>query len=260
MKTNCPASYKKEDIKRKCEKSVSPLESEDKKLIVPVTNVKTRITYGNEYCAQCHGVKEYQPWNLTSYCSAALKEFAEHDDFKQNYPLANLENDTAPMALKSPAYRAENFADLTENSTLPQSLNDLFTESEEASKFIKFDPSTRTFYSVYKEKNFTCSYGRITPKSLEPYLRPCEPFVAECPNFGDQAFVRKCQSYTSIVFDNFGAYKNKDCAACNGVVKKLPGCFSLSVVNGGAASSLFSPVKANGANPCDSAALKDKFC
>lgn len=264
MLTSCPKTYNDTAIRAKCEKSTLPLDKDDLTLIIPATNVNTRITYGNKYCAQCHGERNYRLWNETRYCSVKQTESIRPDDFQQNYPVANLDNDTSSSGLKLPQfYRVENFTDLTENDTLLAQTNDLPNESVEATKHIKFNSTSKTFYSFYNNKNFACSVGRDIPKDLESAVRKCKRFTFECADVSNKTLTEKCRSYTSIVFDNYGSYRNQDCAACNNVAKKLPGCFSESAPPSHAsASSLFSTSNkvTSGLNPCSDPALKDKFC
>lgn len=68
MKTNCPISWTDDYTARQCEKSIQPLDSDDIMLILPVTNPKTEITYGNAFCAYCHNDFEFQPWILIPSC------------------------------------------------------------------------------------------------------------------------------------------------------------------------------------------------
>ncbi|XP_065212340.1 uncharacterized protein LOC135839978 [Planococcus citri] len=262
MITTCPKNYNNITIRNKCEKSTLPLDTDNVKLIIPVTNVNTRITYGNEYCAQCHGVRNYRYWNETRVCSVKHDESIRTDDFRQNYPVANLDNDTSSLNSRTQYYRLENFTDLTENGTsLPQS-DDLYAESLEATKFMKFNSTSKTFYSLYNNRNFACSVARAIPDDLNSSVRKCKKFVSECSIASNKTLTEKCRSYTSIVFDGFTSYRNKECAACNNVTQELPGCFSPPPAFG-AASNLFSTsnkATSGDINPCKNPSLKDKFC
>lgn len=286
MITSCPRSYSDNATRSKCEKSTLPLDEDDVTLIIPVTNVDTRVTYGNKYCARCHGAgqdpeteKNYRLWNETRYCSVKQTESIRPpgpDDFQQHYPVANLDNDTSSSSGsldgKLPQfYRLENSStDLTENDDpwlLPHATstsNDLADESVRATKYIKFNSTSKTFYSIYNNKNFVCSVGRDIPKDLESNVRRCVRFsTMECADVSNKTLTDKCQSYTSVVYDNYGSYRNKDCAACNNVTKNLPGCFSQSKASTqAAASNLFSTNDkvTSGLDPCKDSALKNKFC
>lgn len=89
---------------------------------------------------------------------------------------------------------------------------------------MKFDPITKTFRSVFKDKNYKCWHTWRVPSDLVPLLRPCLPkMISTCSDSRNKNLVHRCKSYTSVVYKLTSAtvnegtkiYKNKDCAECN---------------------------------------------
>lgn len=71
LKTTCPETWTDEEVRSKCNLSTSPLRSDDTSLIIPVTNTIKNITYGNKYCALCHGETDLISWLLSPLCGEA---------------------------------------------------------------------------------------------------------------------------------------------------------------------------------------------
>lgn len=71
MKQSCPASWKRKDIRHKCEKSVS-INLKDPLLMTPVTDRQDNITYGNIFCSLCHGHRigseHHDVWQIGFRC------------------------------------------------------------------------------------------------------------------------------------------------------------------------------------------------
>ena len=199
MKTKCPEYYSITDIRKKCEISSQPLASDDTKLATPVTNLENRITYGNEFCAQCHNDYNYQSWNFTYYCS---------EDVFVN-PLEIIEDKDESSANANPV-----------------PVRDYLWEMNEATKHVEYDPTTKTFRSTFNNRKYTCSYYRFVSEDIRQQIRMCIPSIAECSSTADQTLADKCLSYTGIVYHKNVVYKNEDCAVCNGNQKKnaLSGC------------------------------------
>lgn len=175
-----------------------PLTNDDVKLIIPVTNLGERITYGNEYCAQCRGDLEYQPWVLTYYCS--------EDSFSTWENNVQIVNGTE---------------------------RDYLWETTEAAKYVEFDPITKIFRSTFNNRNYTCPPSVSISESLRPSARLCIPAISSCLNKSDRQMAERCRSYTSIVYDSSTLrYRNKDCAVCNGQKSKLKGCQNLNLEHG----------------------------
>ena len=198
MKTKCPEYYTISSVLEKCVKSSQPLVSDDVKLATPVTNPRSKITYGNEYCAQCHNDYEYQSWNFTYYCS----------------------EDTFVNTLKA-------VEDVDVKATVsPVPERDYLWEMNEAAKHVKYDPLTRTFRSKFNNRNYICSYYRFVSENMRQHVRTCIPNIAECSFSADHGLVEKCLSYTGIVYNKNVVYKNKDCATCNANQQQntLSGC------------------------------------
>lgn len=221
----CPAYYNITEVRAKCENSTQPLVTDNVKLITPVTSTENRITYANEYCAQCHGDWNYQPWTLTYYCS--------EDVFLNTN------------------------SDIGTNNTE----RDYLWETTQAANHVKFDLVTKTFRSTFNNRNYTCPPSISLPETLRPLARLCIPAISKCSNTSDRQAVERCRSYTSIVYDDNTKYKNRDCAICNGKTKKLPGCKERKP-DYSAASSLFSTGnKGSGnANACKDPSVKNKYC
>ena len=202
MKTKCPEHYTIGSVVEKCANSSQPLASDNVKLATPVTNANSRITYGNEYCAQCHNDYDYQSWNFTYYCS----------------------EDTFVNTMKA----VEEVVVVNETATVSPAVpvRDYLWEMNEAAKHVKYDPLTKTFRSAFNNRNYICSYYRFVSESMRQHVRTCVPHIAECSSTADQSLVEKCLSYTAIVYNKNVVYKNRDCANCNGRQRKdaLSGC------------------------------------
>lgn len=247
MKTSCPPDYPNRSVQSKCESSTGPLRSDNRKLFIPVTNIHKNITYGNEYCAICNNDYSYQVWTLTSHCSIVY--------------------DPSPPSTEASSVYSHNFDSTSErlhnrsDAPTTEFVDHYLLDLEEAKKRIRFDPLNKTFFSEYNGKLYECWYRREIPHALVPHFRDCVPVISNCTN-NDELSLELCQSYTSIVFDEYKvAYKNKDCAYCNGVSTNLTGCANPpdTRITG---SSLFTTFdKGSGHKPpCGNAKLKDKFC
>lgn len=202
MKTKCAEYFTIANIREKCEKSSQPLAGDDPKLATPVTNLGNRITYGNEYCAQCNNDYDYQSWNFSYYCS--------EDAFVNTVKTVEDVNETATAG------------------SLP--VRDYLWETNEAAKHVKYDPVTKTFRSTFNNRDYSCSYYRYMSENLRQHVRTCIPSIAECSSAADQSVVEKCLSYTGIVYRKNVVYKNEDCAVCNGSQRdSLKGCPTVTV-------------------------------
>ncbi|XP_065211485.1 uncharacterized protein LOC135839402 isoform X2 [Planococcus citri] len=245
MKTTCPPNYPNQSVKSKCESSMKSLQNENKKLYIPVTNVQKNITYGNEYCAVCNNEFVYIAWNLTTHCS----------------PITN--NDQIPSTEKT-----QQFVSSTEKmsaSTPDSQFIDYHKMNlEEAKKRVRFNSTSKTFFSEYNGTKYDCWYKRLKPAELEPHFRDCVSTISNC-SLKNSTFVNLCDSsHTSIVYDEFKdeAYRNKYCAYCNNITSNLRGCFDPGTRITG--SSIFTTFdKGQGQKPpCNNAdaKVKNKFC
>lgn len=132
------------------------------------------------------------------------------------------------------------------------------SKTDEILKTVKYNPNVQELVGKYNGKDFICRVIASISPEIKTYSRTCVPNVIDqCPN--DPEATKLCQSYTQLVYKMSTAYKNRDCAHCNGITDaELSGC-PPEVREGG--SSLFSV--AGTGNP-DSVACKvkdsEKFC
>ncbi|XP_065217426.1 uncharacterized protein LOC135843455 [Planococcus citri] len=74
LKAQCAADWKDHNMAELCENSLKPLESDDMSLILHVSNLATRTTYGNPYCAACNydqDMSNWIPWTMGVACGEA---------------------------------------------------------------------------------------------------------------------------------------------------------------------------------------------
>lgn len=195
MISTCPPNYADPKVVSKCAKAFDDLRESNTKLIVPVTNLDTNITYANEYCALCNSDLVYNHWNLTAICS---QEFT---------PLS------VPTTYDDSA-----------DSSSTNITRDYYWETTEATKYIEFDSITKTFKSKFNNRRYECTYHTVAPSEFDQHLRACvSNVVSGCPaNFtaaGDPELDEKCKSYTSVCVSRYQQnilYRNRECALCNG--------------------------------------------
>lgn len=241
MKTSCPPNYPNQSVKSKCESSTKTLRNENKKLYIPVTNVHKNITYGNEYCAVCNNEFVYKAWNLTTHCT----------------PVANKDQ----TSTTGKAQHSETTEAIPDSGKF---VDYYLLNMEEAKKRVRFNSTSKTFFSEYNGTKYDCWYSRLKPVELEPHFRDCVSAVWNCSLRNDTMLMDLCEtSHMSIVYDESSiAYKNKYCAYCNNVTINLRGCYQPPTRITG--SSIFTTFdKGSGQKPpCNNAnvKIKDKFC
>nr|KAG5704145.1 hypothetical protein BaRGS_009675 [Batillaria attramentaria] len=59
----CPQSWGEGDIREACETGQGKYTVDE-----PVTDLSTNVTFRNAFCAQCHNVTSFTPWELTVTC------------------------------------------------------------------------------------------------------------------------------------------------------------------------------------------------
>lgn len=127
---------------------------------------------------------------------------------------------------------------------------------------VRYDPYAKKFVSRFEGKDFICEFSSQMPKHFDLYVRKCVPnLISSCPPSASQEIVDKCQASTAIVYQKSSkkAFKNRDCAKCNGASEiSLTGC--PSEFQRVAASSLFSTTDKGSSPPCNTPELKAKFC
>lgn len=244
MKTSCPSNYTNRSVIGKCESSMRPLKSENKKLYIPVTNVHYNVTYGNEYCAICNNDYTYQAWNLIPRCWVVYQPPVETSTVRSERSI-----DVVTQIMHNEMI-----------STTTEYVDWYAIDLEEAKKRIQFNAQNKTFFSEYKGKVYECQYSRGIPNDLVPHVRDCVPAISNCTSKKD--LLKLCRSYTSLVYDIDSqiAYKNVDCARCNGVSSNLYGCSHPPTRITG--SSLFTTSDKNSGKPprCSDVKVREKFC
>ncbi len=180
VKQDCLPSWSHTDIRRNCEKSTLPDYSEPF-LKTPVTNVRSNITYGNVYCAICNedasDPRELDYWLQALDCKLTAK-------YNQSV--------------------------LTERL----SFND-----------------TGGFWQVALDNILQpCNFFTLIPESSQDRVAACEQTINTCPagfvDKNDTNIRNTCESYTMILYasspksrnlNGINAYRNAQCAICNGV-------------------------------------------
>ncbi|XP_065217527.1 uncharacterized protein LOC135843521 [Planococcus citri] len=282
--TSCPPEYQNQAVVAKCLASPPPLDGPDNSIIRPVTNPKTRITYGNAYCALCNNdLNDVMLWNLSARCGEAPAGYFD----SQNRIFETSENNNevyAPPRYAKPYSRPSFLFGLNQGNPIrflsptlkpPYNINYNRRKREQINidfnrnrkdldnilENVRYDSNSRRFVSQYNGKNFICEFASVLPKELELYVRKCvTDMVSTCPPYSDPEIAKKCLEETSITYEKASktAYKNKYCAKCNDVPEiSLTGC---PQGERQAASSLFSTSDKGSAPPCDTPELKKKFC
>lgn len=230
MMTSCPSNFTMTSIKWRCESSNEAFRDgsgggANKKILIPVTDVQNGITYGNEYCAVCNGVYDYQFWNISAHCSPAKSFTADSTEFPLRSIVSDLQEKISPPPPPpvSPNQISTTTKDEVDNGGDTHRQN-FYSEEllEEVKKRIKYDVNAKAFVSSYDGIHYDCWYSRVKPAHVIPHVRYCVEYASEAGCVFDRDKLteaeRRCLSYTSIVYDGYGrAYRNADCAAtCNG--------------------------------------------
>lgn len=137
--------------------------------------------------------------------------------------------------------------------------NKYASQVDDILKTVKYDANAQRFIANYNGKKFDCKFDFRKPN--DQYLRKCvHTLISECPA-GQSDANALCQSYTAVVYEKSTkkAYRNKDCALCNGVAKEnTTGC---PVTTRSEGSSLFSTSsKSVGDAGCSDDKVAAKFC
>lgn len=130
---------------------------------------------------------------------------------------------------------------------------------EEIKKLVKYDSTYQELTAQYDGKLLVCKMSSKLPDTLKSHIRVCVPnLISECVNDSTKV----CPAYTEIVYEKKTkqAYRNKECALCNGVASTaLTGC--PQAVRAGASSLFTSTGKAAGDDSaCKDGSLAAKFC
>lgn len=199
MVTSCPESYHNFGIARNCS---FELPIKDLSLVVPVTDKRTRTTYANKYCAECHNDTNYEPWDLTVDFVEITSSFFEND---QN-------SESAQFDLLFTLEEEVTAAESAENSTERR------IHVEQVFPSVRYHSAQESFLATFDGKNFVCTFDSKMPADMAAFVRKClSNLISECPD--DEEKNELCQSYTEIVYDrhNSLSFRNKVCAECNSV-------------------------------------------
>ena len=157
----------------------------------PVTDPDTGIVYKNEFCAVCHKVEIFQPWEYSFYCSSMLQELLQSTDAEITAEIVELycipcgfNSQTSPAIAPRPCFHDS----LVNNACLDREELQNTTRSP-----IDEDQ--------YQELVMKCQHGPISPVVVGP---PPRPFLHY--EFGIQYKI-----YDTI------PYRNQYCAICNGI-------------------------------------------
>ena len=79
--TNCPLTFQNLRIKNACENP-----EEDNENVLPLVAGNDGRSYKNQFCAECHGISEFQRWNTTLNCeNETIKRLVESRIQTKNY-------------------------------------------------------------------------------------------------------------------------------------------------------------------------------
>lgn len=191
MKVRCPTTWSDEAISIQCSKSTSLLTSSDASFIVPVTSLLTNTTYGNQYCAVCHGDNKFELWTLKPSCGPLISEFNVGTGKDPNTKLLSVDFSSKYLQ-----------------------------KSEEIWKKAVYDANLRQFTSTYDEKIMICHTTTYPPTELKNYVRICIPdVISSCPAGTDPVMEDKCKRAMSVLYlkkNSNVRYRNIHCVTCNG--------------------------------------------
>ncbi len=250
VKITCPDSWPDESIARQCRKSVLRLESEDIFQIIPVTDTETNITYGNKYCAICHGRSNYKFWKVTKYCGEAPPNFLTNigevqQTKRRTVREASSDAKSGYTRLKATkSYKKVHRKQREVGSHFINALIRYMRKKRDTGVFVDYtkyvkkvdeiwntttyDPNSGYFVTKYENKGFICDVAAKLPFELKAHVRTCVPNMIEnCAEEVDGSVLNGCKNHTSIVYNKKDnkVYRNKFCASCNRVSPdSLTGC------------------------------------
>ncbi|KAL6972499.1 hypothetical protein U1Q18_042328 [Sarracenia purpurea var. burkii] len=201
-------------MKELCEKSTKPLDSGDVFTIIPISNIKTRETYGNRHCAACHNDADEKNWvqfPLGVICGEAPKGYLKPIKYeaKTTTSYAN------PLPTAAPSLLRQQFSPQFTNKeptmksrkkiaiTVANGVIDFEKYSSKAPEICAnavYDRENKEFVSRYENKMFICRWNE------------------KCPDgYKDEAIKEECSIHTNVVYDKQTKkpYRNKDCARCH---------------------------------------------
>lgn len=259
MRTDCPEKWSSQEIAFQCQQSTMSLSNGDISFVIPVTNIQTNITYGNKYCALCHGVIDYTLWSIKPSCGEMPSSLIQ-DKWSTSNPspyvrvrrsskpvYVSFKNREIKMDLKNLNEKIEDPVGRKTGSKFVHSLlkylrrrrrkrdtklnvdyNRYALKANEIWSVASYDARIGYFVSKYEEKNFICEVSVKLPSELKSNVRTCIPNLIEhCTNDNNVDAAQKCKTYTSIVYNRKDekVYRNRDCAKCNNApLEYLTGC------------------------------------
>lgn len=227
MRQSCSSDYQNTTVKSLCENHHIGEHSDNVKVMKPVTDLSSNITYANQYCAICTGVTKFQSWSIKFTCKKGGNKISSTDKNELKTVLKNM----------------------------------------------KFDHSTKTFRNSVdgvEYSEYSCVHSFVEPNKLLEFLRPCHPrVISTCSDVRDQKIVNQCKSFTKLVYTNLENnpekkvyYKNKYCAACNGITQNLLDCREGIIVPYSGFALIFNSERDTLINMCDSLdkTIATEFC
>lgn len=166
-----------ETWRKKCATNYSFVNMKNLKNKVPVTSLKTGLSFGNKFCATCYNVSDLQLWNVNVTCN-------DFSDF-----LTVFDNTTRPYL------------------TLQRNLT---------SKF-KYNKISKTWQITVANVTKNCTLRPAVPDSLKPMIRPCNPNVInKCTKYKDFQLLCDRNQLLYFDENSSKTYRNGICAWCSG--------------------------------------------
>lgn len=166
------------------------------KFKAPVTNLETNVTYGNLFCARCNNVTNYRIWPMNVQCQTV----------------------------------SENLTIISNSSS--SSRRSFIASRPDLKGRLKFNGTLKLWQMTVGNRTENCTLRPIPPDDKQMFLRYCMlNVISNCSLNGSATSAgQKCPAYMSIVYDrNLVAYRNEDCAKCNGVLKRNIRCSKPSI-------------------------------
>lgn len=228
MRQSCSSDYQNTTVKSLCENHHIGQYSDNMKVMKPVTDLSSNITYANQYCAQCAGVTKFQSWPIEFTCTKGDDEISSADKDELKTVLKNMKFDQATKTFR-------NSVDGVKYSCVHS-----FVKPYQLLEFLR--PCRPLVIS-------TCSDVRE------------QKVVNQCQSFTKLVYTNVENKPQNEVY-----YKNIYCAACNGITQNLKDCRPMITVPRSGTpygfSSVFSAQANTPINMCDSLdeSIVAEFC
>jgi hypothetical protein len=177
MMQSCPAQWKDTATRLRCERHDTSYR--DPLFDVPVTSIRSNITYRNRHCALCHRDLDAGTTNIWPIYFSCENAYIDLDDEQIINLLVYSETDSSWVL------------NITENPEL-------------------------MIFQNYKQV-YSCRVGVQAPEVLSTVLRTCDSSAVNvCPeDWTDEEVRAQCEAYTAHICLNGTVYRNHYCGLCN---------------------------------------------